>query len=378
MKRVPLARPWITKSDVEAVSGVVRSGNLSTGVMCDLLEASLVEYTSGGGAVALSSGTTALELCFDAMVRLGQLDRRKPLAIPDLTCVAVPAAALRAGLSVWLMPTNGPWISGLAAHDALVAEKICGVVMVHYGGWAPDNYTALADACMSANVPMIEDCAHAIGAKHDGQRIGSARVNSGPKVFSFHPTKMVATGEGGAIVSDDEELIALIRKLAWHGKSSHLWDAMFEDLGTRGNLSDVHAALAENQLSRIDVAIDARGKAWQFYRDLLEGVSGVLPLEEPTCCDPSYCLAPVCLTGKTWAEKFEVVKRLRKRGVEAWLHWPAAHTLPPLRHHENVMFVDLPEKDTYAAEVVTLPMWPGIDLNSMRYVVSCLKEVLAE
>ena len=255
---IPHSRPSITEADVERVAAVVRSGQLAQGPEVAALERELAARLETPDAAAVSSGTTALELALRAL-DVGAGDE---VLIPSYVCDALHHAVARCGARAVLVDADSETLS-LSAKDAVArtTARTRAVIVPHAFGRAVD----LAPF-VDLGVPVIEDCAQALGVDVDGRPAGVLTV------CSFHATKMIAAGEGGAVLGPGA-LVARVRDARDYDERTELVPR------TNAKLTDMQAALARSQLARLDAFVTRRRTIAARYRERLAGLDCRLPAD---------------------------------------------------------------------------------------------------
>lgn len=259
---IPHSRPTVSEADAQAVARVVLSGRLAQGEEVEAFERELAAFVGQAGAVAVSSGTAALHL---ALLALG-VGPGAEVVIPTYVCDALHHAVAHTGATPVLADAE-PTTLSLDPDDVKrrLTARTRAVIVPHAFGLA-----AGADAFVAMGVPVIEDCAQAIGALDAGRPVGSRGALA---VFSFYATKLLTTGEGGMVAGGDPALLARVRDLREYDERM--------DLSPRFNykLTDLGAALGRSQLARLGEFIRRRREIAAAYRRRLAGAPCRLPLD---------------------------------------------------------------------------------------------------
>jgi perosamine synthetase len=341
------SKPSISDEDVERVARVVRSGHLVQGVEVASLERELAERLGVEDAAAVASGTAALELALAAL----EIGPGAEVLIPTYVCDALHHAVRRVGATPVLVDAD-PWSQSLSAKDALArrTRRTRAVIVPHAFGMATD-----LEAFRALEVPVIEDCAQALGAElPDGRPVGAGGALA---VCSFYATKMIAAGEGGA-VAGAAALVARVRETReYDGRQT---------LTPRANakLTDMAAALARGQLARLDVFVARRRALADRYRRLLAGVPARLPAEHGS--------RHVYLRFVLGLERDPgvVAEALATRGVAA--------RRPVFRPaHRALGLSGFPEADRLWAESLSIPCYPALTDADAERVARAVHAVLA-
>jgi dTDP-4-amino-4,6-dideoxygalactose transaminase len=367
---IKLARPDITEAEIAAVAEVLRSGSLVQGDAVAGFETDLATVTRSP-VVAVSNCTAALHLSLLAM-GVGPGDR-----------VLVSAYSWIASANVVEMCGAEPVFVDIDPHSfnmapAALADRLSdhddyrAAIFVHAFGYT-DGVVDVAAQLDAAGIPLVEDAACAFGASAGGAPAGTiGRVGC----FSFHPRKALTTGEGGAVVSDDQDLLAEVRSLRNHGIESIDGAMEFARPGLNCRMTDFQAALGRVQFARFGGFVEHRRRLAQRYDQLLAGS----PVTAPEAADPaahvfqSYVtLLPESHRGRVP----EVVAALRSEGIETTIgtwHMPLSKY-----YRERYGYVpgDFPGTDEAFSRALSLPLLPDLEPEDQDRVVSVLLDVLA-
>jgi perosamine synthetase len=238
---IPHSRPSIVSSDIKAVSSVLGSGQIAQGPGVDEFEKQFSDFIGKKETAATSSGTAALHL---ALLALG-VKGGDEVIVPSFVCTAVLNAVLYTGATPVVTDIDPKTYNiSVDAVRRAVTQQTKAVVVPHMFGCPVE-----LDELSSLEIPVVEDCAQAVGAHYKGQNVGSFGILS---VFSFYATKVFTSGEGGMVVSDSEELISRVKDLREYDNK--------DDYALRFNykMTDIHAALGLNQLSHLEEFLDRR------------------------------------------------------------------------------------------------------------------------
>jgi dTDP-4-amino-4,6-dideoxygalactose transaminase len=367
--RVPLADVRVPEADIRAVAEVYRSGWLSMGPETERFEETLAEYVGARHVLAVSSGTAALHLICAA----AGLGRGDEVVVPALTFVATVNATLYAGarpVFADIAALDQPWLSAEAARDAM-GNRTAAILTMGYGGH-PGEIRKLRELAAARALTLLEDAAHDIGTRAAGRHLGTfGRAGA----FSFFANKNLAVGEGGAVVTDDDELALQARLLRSHGMTSLTWDrhrghaASYDvvALGFNYRIDEPRAALARKRLERLESENAARRDLDRRYRSLLAEVAGVTPVQKPLDGDDSaHHLFVVVLDDAI--DRDRVRNELAADGVQTSLHYPPVHHFSIYARHAS----ELPLTDAFARQALTLPMFAHMTHGQQDLVVESL------
>jgi dTDP-4-amino-4,6-dideoxygalactose transaminase len=365
--RVPLADVVVPECDIDVVADVYRSGWLSMGPRTAEFEQALAEYTGAQHAFAVANGTAALHLiCLAA--GLGPGDE---VIAPSMTFVAsVNAIAYTGAQPVFadIGSLREPWITAETVEAALT-PRTRAVMVVAYGGH-PGEIDALRALCKDRGIVLLEDAAHAIGMRVGGRHLGTFGAAG---AFSFFSNKNLAVGEGGAVVTDDDELAERLRLLRSHGMTTLTWDrhrghAAGYDVVTLGfnyRIDEPRAALGTARLARLDEDNERRLCLGRRYREALAGIDRVEPTAEPA-------LHIFTVVVDEDVDRDAVRQALAERGVQTSLHYPPVHRFSIYADGAP----ELPVTDAYGARAITLPLFASMTAAQQDLVLEALDDAL--
>jgi len=366
--RVPLADVTVTDADVEVVVDAYRSGWLSMGPRTQAFEEAFAAYVGTSHAVAVANGTAALHLMY-AACGLGEGDE---VIVPSLTFVATVNAVRYVGATPVFADIAGelePWLDPEAVERA-IGPRTRAIVHMPYGGH-PGSLSELAGIAERHGLLLLQDAAHAIGARLHGRQVGSIGHAA---AFSFFSNKNLAIGEGGMVTTDDEQVAERLRLLRSHGMTALSWDRQrghaagydVVALGFNYRLDDPRAALGRHRLARLDDDNARRAVHDAAYRLSLSGVVGCAMPPAPGV-DPAHHLFTVVLDGDI--DRDDVRRRLSDDGVQTSVHYQPVHGFSTFA---DSAMPPLPLTERYASNVVTLPMFAHMTDEQREIVVQSL------
>lgn len=389
---LPYGRHEIDGDDIAAVAKVLRSDWLTTGPAVDALEAALAARVQAQHAVVCASGTAGLHLAMMAL-GLGLGDR---VIVPAVTFLATANAVRYVNAEVVFAdvdPDTGLMTPAtLEAALSTVVGGIKAVIPVHLAGRTVDlgGIAILADR---HNLTIVEDAAHAIGTTYGGKPVGDGRY-SRMAVFSFHPVKTIAMGEGGAVTTNEPALAKRLRTFRSHGMvreadsfrdralafdadgTPNPWYYEMPELGFHYRATDIHCALGLSQLAKLDRYAARRRQLLERYRERLASLAPLVRMTAaPTDCDPAWHLCTVLIdfdaAGRTRAA---VMNGLRAVGIGTQVHYIPVHLQPYYRRRYGAQ--TLPGAERYYARCLSLPLFPGMADDDVDRVVHSLQGVL--
>jgi len=353
---VPLSDVTVDDELVEVVLAVVRSGWWSMGPRVEDFEREFANFCGAAHAIAVTNGTAALNLALLAV----DCAAGDEVVVPSLNFVAAANTIKHTGAEPVFCDVVGPEELNLDPADveAAVSARTKAVIVLHYAGF-PCDMAAINEVAERHGLVVVEDAAHAPGASLGG-RICGTLGNVG--CFSFFANKNLPVGEGGMLVTNDDELAARLRLLRSHGMTTLTWDrhrghASSYDVvlpGFNYRLDEVRAAVGTVQLRRLPEENAGRARIAARYREALDGQQG---LTMPFGADvpervPSHHLAVVLLP--EGAERAAVRTALDEGGIQTSVHYPPIHTFSAYRSEAGR---PLPQTDAVAVRLLTLPLY---------------------
>ena len=375
----------ITEKDIQAVERVLHSDWLTQGPAIESFEKKVANYCGAKYAVAVTNATSALHIACKA-AGLGEDD---VLWTSPITFTASANCGRYCGADVDFVDiddkTYNMNVAELRHKLATAVKKPKVVIPVHLAGQSCDMEAikALAD---EYGFKIIEDASHATGADYKNTKVGSC-CYSDMTVFSFHPVKIVTTGEGGIVLTNNKELYEKLKLYRSHGitRDSDLmtheadgpWYYQQIELGFNYRMTDMQAALGCSQMDSLDEFVARRRYLVKRYNEKLKN----LPLRTPyqdEATNPSWHIYIIRVDfTKVTLSKNEIFARMRDRGIALNLHYIPVHTQP---YYQNLGFQngDFPVSEKYYEEAITLPLYYDLTDEQQDEVIEALKAVLAE
>lgn len=385
---IPYGRQDISQADIDAVVEVLRSDFLTQGPVVPLFEQAVAGYCGVQYGVAVNSATSALHIACLAL-NLGPGDW---LWTSPNTFVASANCALHCGAKVDFVDIDPLTYNicverlGEKLEHAEKAGRLPKVLIpVHFAG-QPCDMQRIHALSQKYGFKVIEDASHAIGASYEElKKVGSCS-HSHITVFSFHPVKIITTGEGGMAITNDPALANRMRRLRTHGITTdkdlmasrpewEIWNYQQIELGFNYRMTEVQAAIGTSQLGRIDEFVSRRHQIAERYNDEFRTLPVVTPYQLPGSFS-SYHLYPIRISkaecGKT--QRF-VYDALQREGVGANLHYIPVHRHP---FYERLGFKngDFPEAELFHREAISLPIFPALTSAAQDLVIESLKRIL--
>ena len=377
---IPYSRQHITEEDVALVTETLRSDYLTQGPAIPAFEKSFSDLHKVEHAVATSNATAALHI---ACLALGVTEGSRVWTVPT-SFVASANCALYCGASVDFVDIDETTrLISIDALSAKLSEAAASgttpdvVIPVDLSG-LPCDYEAIRKLADAYGFRVLADCSHSVGASYQGGPVGSRFVDIA--VFSFHPVKIVTTGEGGMAVTNDDELAQKLRLLRSHGITRDPQDMECSDqpgfyyeqqvLGYNYRMTDLQAALGSSQLVRLAEAAARRAALADRYDEKLAGRGWILPAR-PAQRTSAWHLYIVERSDSDEARRDALYDRLRDGGIGANVHYLPIHLQPYYRRlgFERGMF---PRAERYADRALTIPLFPALTHDEQDYVIDQL------
>lgn len=379
---IPYGRQEITEADIAAVQDVLRSDFITQGRAVPDFEFALAKTCKAKFAVATSSATAALHL---SCLALGVKTDDWVWTSPN-TFAASANCALYCGAQIDFVDIDERTynLCALKLEEKLIAAEKNNclpkvLIVVHFSG-QPCDLKAVRALSLKYGFKVVEDASHAVGAQYDGEPIGAC-IYSDITVFSFHPVKIITTGEGGAVLTNDASVARRIELLRSHGitrDSAELeaiapqpWHYEQHHLGYNYRMTDIQAALGISQLGRLPSYISKRHEIAQRYELELAGQDLLTPWQHPTGYS-SYHLFVIRIPGPATGDRRNRIGRaLRSAGIQVNLHYIPVH-LHPFYKQLGFKFGAFPAAEQYYSQALSLPMYPTLTTCEQDSVIEHL------
>jgi UDP-4-amino-4,6-dideoxy-N-acetyl-beta-L-altrosamine transaminase len=384
---IPYGRQDISEDDIKSVIEVLKSDYLTQGPTVPAFEQAVASYCGVRYGVAVNSATSALHI---ACIALG-VSKNDEVWTSPITFVASANCAIYCGANVDFVDIdpNTYNISVTALEEKLEKAKSKGklpkvVIPVHLAGQSCDM-EKIHQLAQKYGFKIIEDASHGIGGEYKGQKIGNC-LYSDITVFSFHPVKIITTGEGGMCVTNDSKIALKLTHLRSHGITRNPtemtkpiegpWYYQQIDLGFNYRMTDINAALGLSQMQRLDEFVKRRHSIAEYYNNTLsKNPSIITPYQHPDTYS-AYHLYIIRLKrinkGETHLQMFE---KLRSAGILVNLHYIPVYQHP---YYQNLGFSKdhFPESEAYYSEAISIPMHTKLTNNELDFIVEHISKPL--
>jgi perosamine synthetase len=370
--RVNLSRPDITEAEIEAVCQVLQGPNLSLGPKLREFEQAFEQYIGRKHAVAVNSGTSGLFLCTQAM---GWGPGDEILTTP-FTFVATVTSIMMSGAKPVFVDIDPVSLNMDPAQiESKITDKTKGILPVEVFG-NPAGFDRICAIADKHNLAVLEDSCEALGSRLNGQKVGTFGQMS---LFAFYPNKQMTTGEGGMILTDDDELAEMCISLRNQGRGRGAGWLAHERLGYNYRLSDINCALGIVQLSRIEEFVDKRLRVAEMYHQLLKDDDRLIVPTVPADIHMSWFVYVIRLTeGYTMEQRNTLLQKMLDRGIQVSNYFPPVHLQPFIAEQYGCKVGDCPVTDAVVKSTMALPFHNNLSAGEVELVCKELKACLDE
>jgi perosamine synthetase len=370
---IPYGRQQIDSDDIESVLTTLRSNWLTTGPMVEGFEAALARAAGVKHAVVVCNGTAALHAAMHAL----DIDAGDEVIVPPMTFAATANAVLyQGGTPVFADVETDTLLIDPKSVESRITNRTKAIIAVDYAG-QPCDYDALRTLADRYNLRLVTDACHSLGCAWRDQPCGS---QADLTVFSFHPVKPITTGEGGAIVTNDEGLASRMRTFRNHGITSDhgqraktgSWHYEMVELGFNYRLTDIQCALGLTQLTKLQRFIESRRQVAARYDTAFTQDTAIRPLGVRPEAHHGYHLYVVRVP-----ERDRIFRHLREAGIGANVHYIPVHFHPYYRQRFGTGEGLCPIAEAAYAEILSLPIFPGLSVEDQTRVIDTLREAVS-
>lgn len=373
---IPYGKQTIDEADIQAVVDVLKSDYLTTGPKVAEFEKKVADYVGARYAVAVANGTAALHI---ACLAAGIAEGDEVITTPLTFAASSNCVLYCGGTPVFADIDSATYNIAPAEIEKKITERTKAIIPVHYTG-QPCEMEAVTALAKKHNLIVIEDAAHALGAEYKGKKIGSL---SDMTCFSFHPVKPVTTGEGGMVVTNDEDLYkklvlyrshGITRDTEWMSKNEGPWYYEQIALGYNYRITDISCALGTSQMDKLDGFLARRRAIAERYN---QAFAGMKSLQLPTQADnvvSGWHLYMIQILDKDRGEAFA---KLREAGIGVNVHYIPVYKHPYYQQH-GYADCHCPNAEAFYERAISLPIFPGLTDKEQDYVIEQIKKLIME
>jgi perosamine synthetase len=361
---IPIAKPLISDEEINAVIDVLKSGMLAHGKEVEAFEKEFAQYLGAKHGIAVCNGTAALDVALKAL----KIKPGDEVITTPFTFMASSNVILFQGAKP-IFADIDPKTFNLDPNEVLekINDKTKAIIVVHLYG-QPADMKAFKEIAEDYNLYLVEDCAQAHGAEFKGQKVGTFGDIA---AFSFYPTKNMTTGEGGIVVTNNDELAERAKLIRSHGQTKKY---LQEELGYNLRMTNIAAAIGRVQLKKLD---EWNAKRIENAKLLTEGISKIKGLTPPYV-DPRvkhvFHQYVIRVEDDFSLSRDELMERLRERGIGTAVHYPIPVHHQPFYQKLGYPKDICPNAIEASKKVLSLPVHPAVSREDIDYIIQTLRE----
>jgi len=385
--KIPFAKVDCSGNELEYLTEVLKSGWLTTAGKAQKFEKLFAKLVGAKYACAVNSCTAALHLGLEA------------LTINPGDKVFVPTMTFTASAEVVRYLNADPIFLDVEYGTSLITPQILQkaikdypevktLILVHFGGHASEmiknSGKGILDICHENGIRILEDAAHAFPSSLNGKKIGAFGDIT---CFSFYANKTITTGEGGMLVTDNDDIFKRVKIMRLHGINRDIWDRFTSDKpsweydvvapGYKYNMPDVNAAIGLAQLERVEEFRLAREKCAQFYYEHLSKIDCVdLPMCKVDFSEHSWHLFPLVIKPNALLGRNEFIEKMAELGVGTSVHYKPIHRMTYYKNRYKLNPENYPNAEKIWNGTVSLPIYNTLSFDELKYVCECVKKCL--
>lgn len=361
---IPIAKPLIGEEEINAVVDVLKSGMLASGKEVEAFEKEFADYLGAKHGIAVINGTAALDVALKAL----KIKSGDEVITTPFTFIASVNSILFQGARPVFADID-PKTYNLDPNDVLekINEKTKAIVVVHLYG-QPADMKAFKEIAEDHGLYLIEDCAQAHGAEFEGQKVGTFGDIA---AFSFYPTKNITTGEGGMVVTSDEELAKRAKLIRNHGQAEKY---LHVELGYNLRMTNIAAAIGRVQLKKLDKWNERRIENAKALTEGIREIDGLIPPYVDKRVKHVFHQYVIKVEDFP-VERNELMEKLRERGIGTAVHYPIPVHHQPFYQKLGYPKDCCPNSIEAAKKVLSLPVHPAVGREEIAYITRTLKEI---
>lgn len=378
-KFIPFAQPLFGKEEKSEVAKALDSGWVTLGPRTKQFEEEFAIYTGAKYAIALTSCTAALHL---SLIALG-IKKGDEVITSSFTFVCAANVIVNVGATpVFADIDNKTWNLDPKEIEKKITQRTKAIIVVHYGGH-PADMDEIEGIAKKHKIPVIEDCAHAIGALYKGKKIGTSNnINC----FSFHAIKNMSTGDGGMITVNDEKLAQTFGTLRLHGMSKDAWKRHSSagswkyDIilpGLKYNMSDIAAAIGIHQLHKLDKFNAIRKAYTKLYNNGFKKIAEItIPFVSKDIVHAHNLYSVIIDWSKLNITRDQMIEELKKYQIGANAYFMASHLFSFYKENYGHTEGELPVTEFVSNNLISLPLYPKMKKSDVLYIIKIVKELI--
>lgn len=376
---IPFYVPWITEEDKDSVIEALNSRWLTGGPRAREFEKLFADFVGVKHVVSASSGTAALHLA----MRTLNLKPGDEVIVPVFTFAATANAVLYCGAKPIFADIDSKTFN--ASPESVldrITKRTKAVIVVHYAG-QPVDMKEIMDIAEDRKLYVIEDCAHSLGAEYRGRKTGGMGLIG---CFSFYPTKIITTIEGGMLTTNEGWIARKAKLLREHGMTRSAldrekranWYYDIKYIGYNYRLNEIQAALGMSQLKRVKEGIEKRVEAARYYTRKLSQTKGIVtPYEARNRTHVYHLYVIKILKEKYGLNRDELFRKLSSRGIGLSVHYTPLHLMTLYKKLAGYTTRSFPNAEEVYKEVLSLPLFPTISRNQIDYVINSIQDFIS-
>jgi len=364
--KIPMADPLVGEAEARAVHEVVKSGWLSAGPNVPNFERAFAELVGVKHAVAFCNGTVALHAILLAL----NISKGDEVIVPDITFISTATSVLHAG-AIPVFADVDPKTLNIDAQsiESLLTPRTKAIMPVHYAGQVADM-EEIQDIGKRHGVAVIEDAAEAHGAEYRGQKAGSFGQAA---MFSFTPNKVITTGEGGMVTTDDDELADRLRMLRNHGSKAIY---RYEIIGYNYRMTEMQGAIGLEQLKRLPGIIERKNQMADRLSNIIKKIQGLEPPESLDDRSHIYQMYTIRVKEKSLGvRRDQLGERLAEQGIQTRVCFPPLHSQPILKEYAGPNG-NLTTSERLGKEILSLPINTKLTDKEILYLGKSLERAV--
>jgi dTDP-4-amino-4,6-dideoxygalactose transaminase len=380
---LPFHLPMIEDDEIKAVTETLKSGWLTKGPKTIEFEKKIANYIGAKHAIALNSCTAALHL---SLFATGIVPGNEVI-VPSYTFASTANVVVHQGAKPVLADINlDDFCISPETIDDLITPNTKAIIPVHFAGH-PCDMNLITKVADRYNLAIIEDAAHALGAKYDGKMIGSVDCSSTTTCFSFYVTKNITTGEGGIVATNLDELATKLRTSSMHGMNNDAWNRYSDrgrwyyeivNAGYKYNMNDIQASIGNTQIDKIERFQKDRQNIAKVYAQEFEKYSDIIvgPREKKGIRSAWHLFPLLLLYEKLNIDRNKFIEALKAEKIGSSVHFIPIHVHPYYREKYGYKKEDFPNAQFAFEHEISLPIYPKMTQDDVMDVASAVKKLI--